>query len=288
MLTYCILHYKNLKVTKDCVNSLIKTNRDENDYAIIIIDNGSNNGSGEELSIEYKDNPLITVLIDSQNHGFAKGNNIAYSYAKNIMKSDIIVVMNSDILVGKDFSAGKIRKQVESSQADIISPDIITSEGIHQSPLAVKPHTIRQDLSAYIKNLCLIILFNIPVIKNSLFEKYSLKKNKKISVKKNIPIFNRHDFIPHGACIIYSNRWIETEAIAFVPKTFLYAEEDFLYEYAKKKNFKIFFTDLLKIKHLGSNTVQSECKTGIKTLLFRSKEQNKSLFKLIRYKLTKY
>lgn len=287
MLTYCILHYKNIKVTKDCVSSLIRTNRNEKDYSITIIDNGSNNGTGEELSELYKDNDLVTVLIDSQNNGFAKGNNIAYSYAKNNLKSEIIVVMNSDILIDEDFSALKIREQVKVSQADIISPDIVTPENLHQSPLAIKPHPITQDISAYVKNWCLIIFFNIPFFRDYLYEKYSVNKNNKISIRKSLPNFNRHDFIPHGACIIYSNRWTETESIAFVPKTFLYAEEDFLYEYAKKKDYRLFFSDLLKVKHLGSGTIQSECRTGIKTLLFRAKEQNKSLLKLIRYKLSK-
>lgn len=49
-MTFCfiILHYKNLQDTLECVNS-IKKNILEKSYKIIIVDNGSLDGTTEKL-----------------------------------------------------------------------------------------------------------------------------------------------------------------------------------------------------------------------------------------------
>lgn len=49
---------------------------------IIIVDNCSPNGSGKQLEKMYSKCINITVIINEENQGFAKGNNLGYQYIK--------------------------------------------------------------------------------------------------------------------------------------------------------------------------------------------------------------
>ena len=95
MFCYIILHYKVYDETVSCVKSIQESNC--NQKKIIIIDNFSNNGTGEQLQEFYKDDEEIDVLINDENLGFAKGNNVAYQYSKLKYNPDFIVIMNKDV-----------------------------------------------------------------------------------------------------------------------------------------------------------------------------------------------
>ena len=95
-ISYVILHYKNLDDTIKCIESLLRTtNKDSN---LIVVDNGSGDGSGEKLKKKYQDMQKIKVLLLENNVGFSKGNNAGYTYAKKNYDSDFIVVTNNDVV----------------------------------------------------------------------------------------------------------------------------------------------------------------------------------------------
>lgn len=285
MLTYCLLHYKNIEVTIDCVESIIHNNQDSSEYKIIIYDNGSNNGTGEILEKNFLSNPNVIVLSNIQNLGFAKGNNKAYQYAKNILVSDVIVVMNSDIIVESSFSTTSIMNELIRTQADIIAPNIKNIEGYYQNPLSEKRYSVWETIESIVKNHILITILKTPLIGRRYYISYNRKKNSKLLGKHIRPTEMREDIIPHGACLIYGNKWIKNENIAFIPITFLYGEEEILYEYATNKHYKIIFDPKISVIHLGKATLKNEFKDGSKVVRFFLSNQNKSLYKLLRIKL---
>ncbi|MTV94544.1 glycosyltransferase family 2 protein, partial [Streptococcus pneumoniae] len=61
MFCYIILHYKVLEETISCVKSIKEVNY--NAKQIVIIDNFSNNGTGEKLQELYESDLEIDVLI---------------------------------------------------------------------------------------------------------------------------------------------------------------------------------------------------------------------------------
>ena len=75
-ITFVILHYKVLDITRRCVDYLCKQKYE--DFRIIIIDNHSANGSGEELKRIYDHFENIDVIMLERNYGFAKGNDVGY------------------------------------------------------------------------------------------------------------------------------------------------------------------------------------------------------------------
>ena len=52
ILSIIIVNWNRIEVTRNCIESIIKTNCDrikKSDFEIIVIDNGSNDGSPDEL-----------------------------------------------------------------------------------------------------------------------------------------------------------------------------------------------------------------------------------------------
>ena len=86
MFCYIILHYKVLEETLACVQSIKESN--PNSKRLVIIDNFSNNGTGEKLQELYRSDKEIDVLIHYENAGFARGNNVAYQFAKERYNPD--------------------------------------------------------------------------------------------------------------------------------------------------------------------------------------------------------
>ena len=59
-IVYVILHYYTIEDTRKCVESIIEKEKDNN-YEIVVVDNNSPNGTGEEL---------ITFVEDRKGHDY--------------------------------------------------------------------------------------------------------------------------------------------------------------------------------------------------------------------------
>jgi len=88
-----LLNWNGKSDTLECLASL--ESLDYSCYEIILADNGSSDGSLEEISITY---PHVTLIDNKTNLGFAEGNNRAITYA--LTKGfDAIFLLNNDTVV---------------------------------------------------------------------------------------------------------------------------------------------------------------------------------------------
>lgn len=95
-----IPHYNKLALLKECVHYLECS---ENiDFDIMIVDNGSNDGSGEYIFNKAKENNNIHSILLNDNTGFARAVNkgLNYSIENNY---DYSILLNNDAYVEKDF-----------------------------------------------------------------------------------------------------------------------------------------------------------------------------------------
>lgn len=89
-----VLNFKNYIETIQCVNSIIE--QENVDLKVVIVENGSQNESYEKLKSEFSENSNITILKNTTNLGYAKGNNIGIKFLRNL-GYDFIVICNSDV-----------------------------------------------------------------------------------------------------------------------------------------------------------------------------------------------
>ena len=284
-IVFVILHYNNIDDTINCINSINRLKDDKIMKKIIIVDNCSPNKTGEKLNKLYKGKDYINVILLDKNYGFSYGNNIGYKYALK-EKPDTIVVSNNDIIFeDNDFLINYYNLKNENNNFDIMSPDIINLNDRHQNPLSLELTTIGKARKNVFVNTCYSILLSIPIL-NRLIFKYKQNHEKKwfddYYKNRDGMSFNKNDFIPFGAIIIFSNNWIRNETIAFPSNTFMYQEEEILYSYIKKNKYRLLFYDKMVVRHLEGRSTNSINNEKIKVARFQAKTKAKSLKEYIR------
>lgn len=111
---YVILNYKTYEEAAACAESILSTQTWKNMH-IVIVDNGSGNGSEEWLVEHFIDEKRVRVIASGENLGFARGNNLGIRYAREHYDPDLIVAANSDILFEQPvFVSACLRSTTES------------------------------------------------------------------------------------------------------------------------------------------------------------------------------
>lgn len=283
---FIILHYNAIKETIDCVDSIVK-NIDTDNYYIVIVDNKSPNETGKELYEKYSDNSRITVILNDENVGFARGNNVGYKYAKDNLKCDFLCLMNNDTLViQKDFYS-TILNEYNCSKFGIMGPRIILNDG-SDNPLYIKLPS-REFLVDELK-LQRSTLFQMKWHLDHFVTAFKLCRNFINKMLKR-PFVSRYreymvyentkerceDIVLHGCCLIFSTEYTDIYDDAFNPNTFVYREEELLYLRCREKDLRVVYNPKLMLKHLedaSTNTLVSGKRDKIK---FQLKNQIESI-----------
>lgn len=269
MFGYVILHYQSIEITKKCVDKLLMFSKDN---PIIIVDNCSPNGSGKQLEKMYSKCINITVIINEENQGFAKGNNLGYQYIKRKYSLNYVVVMNNDIMIEDNDFAVIIEQFMEKNEVDVCGPDMVTLKGNHQNPLQLKPYT-----SKYLQRRVRADKIKVLLLRTRLFWKLyeNYKKTNKIPIRtKQLTVF---DCILHGSCIIYGPEYIKREQNAFLPITYMYNEEAILYDYLVHKGYKTGYCSDVTILHMEGVSTSERIENKKKKVMFRFKNNIKSI-----------
>lgn len=229
------------KVLK-CVSSLIKKTSYSN-YKVILVDNGSKDGSIEKIEKTFKE---VIVLRMAENLGFTKGTNTGWSYCFKNYNPDYICDMNNDIITIQDDWLDLMVKTLEDSKdAAICANKLIDYEGRLQS---------------------LFFSDKYPEREKWFHKEYSLDKG-------------QYDFVDEVRAVPGGNMLIKCKAIKKIgalDENFFYGPDDVDYCLrTSKSGFKVMFNGLSKSVHFGSFSYVSNSK---KDFLFREQIYGQMLF----------
>lgn len=110
-----VLNWNNYGDTKECLESLaglIYPN-----YEVIVVDNGSEDGSTRKLQKEFLQ---YVYIYNSSNLGFTGGNNVGIKYALD-RGADYVFILNNDMIVEKDFLRPLV-EVMQNKKTGIVGP----------------------------------------------------------------------------------------------------------------------------------------------------------------------
>lgn len=276
---FVILHYKNLKDTLECINSIEKKLLTK-DYKVIVVDNGSLDETTEGLKELEKINKNIDIVFSNENLGFARGNNLGCEYAIKKYAPEFLVIINNDTLIIENKFLEKIENKYLETEFDILGPYIEGKDGNPQNPYLNVIYGKKQIVKSLIKTKIYLYLeyFNLNIIRK--FLRKTIKKKEKynyLKEKRNIALM--------GAALIFSKKYYEKYKDIFYNKTFMYCEEDILFYRIKKDNLISIYDPTIKIFHKEESTTSKLNNSSKQQKIFKLKNQYNSL--KIYLKLTK-
>ena len=275
MISFIILHYKNIKDTIECIDSIknIKTNKK---VTIIIVDNNSLN----QDEVEKLKNYTNDIIINEDNLGFAKGNNIGCKYAIDKYNPDFLCVINNDTIINQSNFIDEIYSCYENTKFDMMGPKIITNGGDSVNPFPA--YETLDEVNDKIKyHNKLIKIYKNKFLRILLAKYIKIKRILKKEVKIENGIKSEYGVALHGCAIIFSKKYYEKYNDVFYNDTFLYHEEEFLNYRKNRDNLITYYDSNLEIFHKEGASLNENFKNSdYEKLIFRNKEIVKSLEKL--------
>lgn len=114
-----ILNWNSYEVTMDCLLSLQKI--DYSNFEIVVVDNGSVDGSPEKL---LENAPEIRMIRNAANLGFAGGCNMGMRDALR-RGTDYVLLLNNDTIVAPDFLTRLVNVTESDEKIGAASPKVL-------------------------------------------------------------------------------------------------------------------------------------------------------------------
>ncbi len=120
-----VLNYNTRELTLKCLTSFAPA-LSRRGWQIIVVDNGSSDGSVEALQAQF---PFVEIIRSKRNLGFAGGNNLGLRQATG----NVAFLMNSDVLAAADTLQALAHQFAVQPKAGVISAGLRTSNGEAQA-----------------------------------------------------------------------------------------------------------------------------------------------------------
>lgn len=251
MVGIVLLEYNNSKDTINCIDSILKFNT----YPIkfFIVDNASPNKSNviditNYIKQKYNDKFQIikydgkpstylefNLILNNVNLGYANGNNAGLNHLYNDKDIEYVLILNPDIIFIEDIIGRLVFDYKNLKSVGIVSP-LLYKNG----KCCIDFNCARKQPT--VNNL---ILSKIP------FDPFKTKTQNKILINLNLKIIPIE--LPSGSCMLLS-KTLMNKLGGFDRNTFLYFEENILFEKIKILGLQNYLDLTIHCIHVGGTT----------------------------------
>lgn len=188
--------------------------------------------------------------------------------------------MNNDVYIDDANFLNIIEKDYKKYSFDMMGPYISSP-----SKESVNPFPVIKDIESLNKEILrckkLIKIYSNPIM---YFLLQVVLKIKHAIRKPNIPTNGDEILLKsplHGCCIIFSDNYLKKYKYPFYNETFLFHEEEFLYQRVINDKLVSLYDPELKVFHKEGSSINKSNKKERLSKLFREKTRLKSLYLLI-------
>lgn len=272
MFSFIILNYNNISETINCLKKIKRYN----DCNFVVVDNNTMSSIDEEEVLKYTDD---LIKLDD-NYGFAKANNIGIKYAKDKYNSLYYIVINNDVEITQSNFLDIIVNDYNKYSFDMLGPWIDTP-GYSVNPFNsfVTENEILKEIDKARKM--------VKICNNPLYYFFLMLgvKVKGLFVRKNKPANGEKlekGVALHCCAIVFSKKYIDKYNYPFYNETFLFHEEDFLFQRVLKDGLVTIYDPDLKVYHKEGVTMKKNSSKERIRRRFRESERIKSLELLLK------
>lgn len=226
LVSILIVNYNGFEVLDPCLTSLGKSTYPN--FEVIVVDNGSTDGSAEKVEKKYKE---VTLVKAGKNLGFAGGNNLALKSASG----KYIVLLNGDTEVEPDWLDRLVKFAEKTPDAGVFASKVLffdnkkvlNSAGGCCDIYGFSPlrGTFDKDIGQYDKQETVFYAHGAAMmVRRSLIEK--------------IGFLDEDYFIYHEEMDFCWRTWISGSKVYYVPEAVAYHKLSQRNFYAKEKRAK--------------------------------------------------
>ena len=118
LVSIIVANWNGGEIFKNCLKSL--TRLDYPNFELIVVDNGSVDGSERYVNSIKKLSPQYKLILNEKNLGFAKANNQGF----RISAGEFILLLNNDTTLAFDLLSKLVRRMKEDQTIGVIQPKI--------------------------------------------------------------------------------------------------------------------------------------------------------------------
>jgi len=237
---FIFVNYNDSTTTLNCIDSINKMHDTTFDIKIIIIDNASLMDDFRSLEEKVKGIKNVKLYRSEQNLGYFGGLNMGITQTGSIEDS-YVVIGNNDLLFPESFMGSIQNKAFLFESFPVVSPNIITLDGIHQNPHVIKSISRLRELiyDLYFKSYYLALLIKVIARLTKSFT------DRKDELQHNVA---QTIYQGYGACYILGPLFFKHFDRLWAP-TFLMGEELFLSKQIESKELKLFYEPSIVVNH---------------------------------------
>jgi len=238
-LSIIIPQYNTKNLLLDCLKSIFEKSKDL-DFEVIVVDNGSSDGSVKAVKVEF---PFVKLITNKKNLGYAKANNQGVKKARG----EYVLFLNSDTVLLDNAFKKSLSFLQDNRKYSVLGCKLLNKDKTLQPSCGFLPHLWQVFLMMF-------FLDDLPILGRFIN-----------SYQKNNPSFykNIHQVGWATGAFLLVKRKVLDKAGLFDEEFFMYAEEVEWFFRVKKAGFKTCFYPKASIIHLKGKSSLDGFKSAV-------------------------